>query len=146
MNMVLCSSSKIQTGRNKQKKTQNTKKNKQVSLHRLVVCFENCGNSICGGRCVFLIYVHSFFLGFQLFMFSKLGHLPICVIYVTSLSVSSVSPPVCVICVASLSVSFVLPPYLCHLCCLLMCVIFVCVSFCAIMCVVYLCCVDCVHI
>ena len=48
------------------------------------MCFEYCGNSICGGRCVFSTYVHSFF-GLSCFYVFKSGsppclcRLPICV-------------------------------------------------------------------
>ena len=57
------------------------------------------------------------FLGFQLFMFSKLGRLPICVICVTSLSVSFGSPPYpCHLCRLPMCVTLCVLQYMCHLC------------------------------
>ena len=71
------------------------------------------------------------FLGFQLSTFSQLGHLPICVICVASISVSSVSN-MCVICIASLSFSY----YVCHIMCVTLCVShYVCLIMCVSLCV-----------
>ena len=101
--------------------------NKQVSLHRLVVCFEYFGNSICDGRSRFSIFVFIFW-AFNLLCFLSwsppyLGRLLICVICVTSPTGSHF---VChILCVTLGHITYItlcVSYCVCHILCITFCV------------------------